>query len=122
MRAKRRITINSDEAEQCNYTTLTLVRANDKQPLLPRPFIRTLSALQLQDLRQYIAKRLVYTSNDAAGNLQTRPANVAPQDVTLFVNGAPVMGKEHTLQFVLKTQWRRADSLVMQYTVTETQR
>lgn len=118
MRAKRRITINSDEAEQCNYTTLTLVRLDAEQPLLPRPFIRTLAALQLQDLRKYIAERLVHLNRNAEGEVDTTPAAVAPEQITLYVNQAPVMGKEHTLQFVLKTQWRRPDALVMQYAVT----
>ncbi len=117
MRAKRRITINSDEAEQCNYTTLTLVRLDETQPLLPRPFIRTLAALQLQDLRKYIAARLVHMSHNSDGELETKPAGVAPEQITLYVNHAPVMGREHTLQFVIKTQWRRPDALVMQYAV-----
>jgi len=118
MRAKRRITINSDEAEQCNYTTLTLVRLDESQPLLPRPFIRTLAALQLQDLRKYIADRLVHLSRGPDGGVETKHADVKPESITLYVNQAPVMGKEHTLQFVLKTQWRRPDALVMQYGVS----
>ncbi|CAE7868561.1 PcgF3, partial [Symbiodinium sp. KB8] len=115
MRSRRRVTINSDAAEQCKYIVLNLVRADDAQPLLPRPFLRTLAALQLQDLRTFIAKRLVRTVEGQGGALTTTPCPVPPSSIQLLVNGAPVMGKEHTLEFVLKTQWRRGQDLIVEY-------
>ena len=119
MRSRRRVTINSDAAEQCKYIVLNLVRADDAQPLLPRPFLRTLAALQLQDLRTFIAKRLVRTVEGQGGALTTTPCPVPPSSIQLLVNGAPVMGKEHTLEFVLKTQWRRGQDLIVEYRVTQ---
>lgn len=117
MRAQRRVTINSDAAEQCQYMVLSLARRDEGQPMLPRPFLRTLAALQLQDLRAYIAARLVRASRAADGSVLSAPAPCRPEAVLLYVNGAPVMGREHTLQFVIKTQWRREEDLVMQYAV-----
>ena len=116
-RAQRRITMNSDAAERCCYIVLTLVRKDDSQPLMPRPFLRTLAALQLQDLRAFIAARLVESTTASDGTVTTHPAPCRPDEVQLLVEGAPVMGREHTLQFVLKTQWRRSEALVMQYAV-----
>jgi hypothetical protein len=119
-------------------TTLWLV-PSPSQPWLPalrRPFLRTVSTLRVASLKRYLATRLAQPAcvcvRGAPGGDGERAARAAAEAaaeaaalarggvtpdaaVQLRVGGHAVMGRDHTIEFLLKTLWRRTEALEVEY-------